>query len=53
MPSSRGSFQPSDQTHISYIAGRLFTSEPLGKSVCVRACVCVYKHSGKEKGVYE
>ena len=34
MPSSRGSFQPKDQTAISCvscIAGRFFTAEPLGK----------------------
>ena len=28
---SRGSSQPTDQTHISCVAGRLFTTEPLGK----------------------
>ena len=35
MPSSRGSFQPRDQTHIvceSCIAGRFFTAEPLGNA---------------------
>ena len=34
MPSSRGSSQPRDQTWVSfgsYIAGRFFTAEPLGK----------------------
>ena len=34
MPSSRGSFQPRDWTHVScssWIAGRFFTTEPLGK----------------------
>ena len=31
MPSSRGSFQPRNQTHISCIAGRFFITEPLGK----------------------
>ena len=34
MPSSRGSSQPRDQTHISYgssIAGRFFTTEPPGE----------------------
>ena len=34
LPSSRGSFQPRDQTRISYgscIAGRFFTAEPPGK----------------------
>ena len=31
MPSSRGSSQPRDQICISYIAGRFFTAEPLGK----------------------
>ena len=29
--SSRGSSQPRDQTHISYIAGQFFTIEPPGK----------------------
>ena len=53
MPSSRGSFQPSDQTRISCIAGRFFTSELLGKSVCARARPCVCKHSRKEKWAYE
>ena len=31
MPSSRGSSQPRNQTHISCIVGRFFTSEPPGK----------------------
>ena len=34
MPSSRGSLQPRDQTQVSCvscIAGRIFTTEPLGK----------------------
>ena len=31
MPSSRGSSVPRDRTHISCIAGRYFTAEPLGK----------------------
>ena len=34
MPSSRGSFQPRNQTHmscVSYIAGGFFTTEPLRK----------------------
>ena len=31
MPSSRGSSQPRDWTHISFIAGRFFTAEPLRK----------------------
>ena len=31
MPSSRGSSQASDQTHISCIAGEFFTTEPPGK----------------------
>ena len=46
MPSSMGSFQPMDQTHVSCgfcIAGRFFTTEPLGKpQMCVCVCVCVY-----------
>ena len=28
---SRGSSQPRDQTHVSCMAGRFFTNEPLGK----------------------
>ena len=28
---SRGSFQPRDRLQVSYIAGRFFTTEPLGK----------------------
>ena len=31
MPFSRGSSQPRDQTHVSCIAGRFFTTEALGK----------------------
>ena len=37
MPSSRGSLQPRDQTQfscVSCIAGRIFTTEPLGKPLC-------------------
>ena len=30
--SSRGSFRPRDQTHVSCIAGRFFTAEPSGKT---------------------
>ena len=36
IPSSRGSFQPRDRTHVSYIsciAGIFFTAEPPGKPV--------------------
>ena len=33
MPSSRGSSQPKDQTHVSYTAGRFCTTEPPGKSL--------------------
>ena len=31
IPFSRGSSQPRDQTQVSHIAGRFFTTEPLGK----------------------
>ena len=31
MPSSRGSSQPGNRTHISCIASRSFTADPLGK----------------------
>ena len=34
--SSRGSSQPRDRTHISCIAGRVFTTEPQGK--CLNHC---------------
>ena len=30
-PFSRGSFQPQDQTQVSWLAGRFFATEPLGK----------------------
>ena len=35
MPSSRGSSQPRDRTHISHIAGRALPSEPPGKPKCL------------------
>ena len=38
IPSSRGSSQPRDRTHISYIAGRLFTTDLQGKSI--NKCCC-------------
>ena len=56
MPFSRGSSQPRDWTHVSYIScivGDFLPSEPPGKppcvcmSVCVCVCVCVRKHYGK------
>ena len=31
MPSSRGSFRPRDQTHISFIEGGFFTTQSPGK----------------------
>ena len=31
--SSRGSLWPRDPTHISHIAGKFFTTEPLGKPI--------------------
>ena len=54
-PFSRGPSQPRDQTQVSRIAGRFFTTEPQGKltqlknrkilylrctCVCVRVCIC-------------
>ena len=33
--SSRGSFQPRDRAHVSFIAGRFFTPEPPGKPTFV------------------
>ena len=44
MLSSRGSFPPRDQTHISCdscIASWFFTTEPLWNTLCVCVCVCV------------
>ena len=44
MPSSGESSQLRDRTHVSCgscIAGGLFTTEPLGKPLCVSVCVCV------------
>jgi len=35
MSSSKASFQPKDQTHVSCIAGRVFTAEPSGKTMFV------------------
>ena len=57
MPSSRGSFQPKDWTHVSCIAGRFGTAESLGKPhvcvcvlyVCVCVCVCVCVHTHRER----
>ena len=45
MPSSRGSSQSKDQTHVSCvscIAGRCFTNEPLGKPPLVCLCKSVF-----------
>ena len=42
-PSSRGSSQPRDQTHISYvscIAGGFFTTKPPGKPSKLSCCYC-------------
>ena len=46
MPSSRGSSQPRDQTKVSCIAVRFFTTEPPGKPiyVCVYTYICMYIH---------
>ena len=41
LPSSRGSSQPRDGTHVScgsWLAGRFFTEEPLGKSYVTASC---------------
>ena len=37
MPSSRGSSPTRDQTWVSCIAGRIFTTEPLGKHLMIRS----------------
>ena len=57
MTSSRGSFQPRDQTHISCtscLAGGFFTIElpekPMYIYVCV--CVCVYTHTYIHRYIY-
>ena len=38
---SRGSFWPRDRTHVSCIAGRFFTAEPLGKLI-IFLLICSY-----------
>ena len=38
---SRGSSWPRDQTCVSWLAGRFFTTEPPGKP-CYIHCVCIY-----------
>ena len=43
---SRGSSQPRDQTQVSHIAGRFFTTEPLGKP---KATILQYKFKKKLK----
>ena len=48
MPSSRGSFQPRDPTHIFCITGRFFTPEPRGKTIyqgSLRIWICSTHHS--------
>ena len=45
--SSRGSFQPRDQSHMSrgsYFAGRFFTTELLEKPICMHVHTYVYTH---------
>ena len=37
----RGSSQPRNQTHVSCIVGRFFTTEPLGKPVYMHTYICV------------
>ena len=41
IPFSRGSSPPRDRTQVSCIAGGFFTTEPLGKPMCVCMCMCV------------
>ena len=45
-PSSRGSSQPRDPTHISCTAGRFFTTEPRGKLFYYagQPCYYIYTH---------
>ena len=46
MPSSRGSSQPMDQTHISYISPaltvRLFTTASPGKPIYIYMYMCIF-----------
>ena len=42
MPSSRGSSWPRDQTRVSCIAGKFFTTELPGKPMYMCMCVCLY-----------
>ena len=39
---SRGLTRPRDQSHISCLAGRFFTTEPLGKSTYIYICLYIY-----------
>ena len=42
----RRSSRPRNQTHVSCIAGRFFTAEPLGKPVlCIHIYICVYLYT--------
>ena len=43
--SSRGSFWPRDQTHVSYIAGRFFTAEPSEISFIYNKHTHIYLHT--------
>ena len=45
---SRGSSQPRDQTQVSCIAGRFFTTEPPGKFIYIY----IYKLKRKEQHIY-
>ena len=49
MPSSRGSFQPRDQTQVSHIAGGFFTAEPPGKPICFGRLLLIFlRETGME-----
>ena len=48
--SSRGSSQPRDQTQVSHIADRLFTTEPPGKSLC--RLLLLIKQQGNKTQVF-
>jgi len=39
IPFSRGSFQPRDQSQVSYLAGRFFTISPTRESLLIRALI--------------
>ena len=53
MPSSRGSSTPRDQTWVSCLAGRLFTTEPLGKPIPAFGAYLLKVHGLQKEKVEE